>query len=243
MTTAAPSAGVAQEDLRGMLLRSPARIAALLHRLRLHHCLLSVRADPADPWRTSLVIAVDPARQRIDLDALHPPPPHSPVAGQWLSVRGRVDGGDLHFSCRCAGGAERDGEPILTAEFPDEVFIRERRGAFRLNLPPQLALPPSALGRSRPEHDAQLLDLSYAGAGALVARTVEPAPGSTVRLRIRLPGTTVDTAAQVRSTARHRDGVRVGLRFDALGADEEGRLTQAINALERQLIRTARERR
>lgn len=231
------------EDLSGTLLRSSAGIESLLHRLRLHRSLLSVRVEGAQRWHSTMVVAVDPQKDRLDLDALHPAPRHDLAAGTQLLVRGRVDSGDLRFRCKVVGNAKVNDEPTLKTTLPEEIFVFERRGAFRLNLPAFLNLPPSRIGREQPEHDARLVDISHTGAGALVPRTVEPAIEDSLRVRIQLPGTVIDADAQVRSVTPISTGIRVGLQLAGLRGADEAHLTQAINSLERQLIRAVRTRR
>lgn len=235
--------GAEADDLHGLLLRSPRRIEALLHRLRLHRSLLSVRVEGSDQWHASMVVAVDAPRRRFHLDALNPPPAQPLAAGTRIAVRGRVDGGDLRFKCRYAGASIIEAEPAIEAELPEDVFVLERRAAYRLNLPPHLQLPPSAIGRERPEHRARLVDVSHVGAGAVVPADVQPAVGDELRMLIQLPGATVHTDAEVRSAAAQGDGVRIGLHFEKLRSDEENRLAHAVNSLERQLIRATRARR
>ncbi|MFP5307315.1 MAG: flagellar brake protein [Gammaproteobacteria bacterium] len=241
MTGDAAPVGAGPEDLRGVLLRSRARIDALLHRLRLQHALLSVRPHASPRWHLSMVVGVDGAHDRLDLDALHPPPQPAVETGTLLHVRGRVDGGELRFECSSLGASVVDGRPALRTTTPDEVFVLERRSAFRLRLPEQMSLPPSAVGREHAaEQPARLIDVSCLGAGAVVPEAVGPQAGEALRMRVILPGAVIDAQAQVRSTARHGQGVRVGLRFDGLRSDDESRLAQAVNRLERQLIRAGR---
>lgn len=241
MNDAAP-AGAGTEDLHGLLLRNPERIAALLHRLRLHRSLLSLRFEGSERWHASMVVAIDAARGRFHLDAPASAPTPAPQPGARISVRGRVDGGDLRFRCRYAGTVLIDGIEALEAQAPDEIFVLERRTAFRLNLPPQLGLPPSAIGREQPTHPTRLIDVSLAGAGAVVPHAVQPQIGDALRMRIQLPGASVQTEAEVRSARAGEGGVRVGLRFEGLRSDDENRLAQAVNTLERQLIRATRSR-
>ncbi|MFA5942017.1 MAG: flagellar regulator YcgR PilZN domain-containing protein [Sinimarinibacterium sp.] len=231
------------EDLSGTLLRSSAGIESLLHRLRLHRSLLSVRAEGSQRWHTSMVVAVDPQSRQFDLDALHPAPRQDLAAGTHLLVRGRVEGGDLRFRCNVVGTTTANSEAPLKAALPDEIFVFERRGAFRLSLPTFLNLPPSRVGRALPEHNARLVDISHTGAGAVVPGTVEPAIDDTLRVRIQLPGTVIDAEAEVRSVTPGNDGIRVGLQLGRLRSQDEAHLAQAINSLERQLIRAVRTRR
>lgn len=240
---AAAPVGAEADDLHGLLLRSPRRIEALLHRLRLNRSLLSVRLEGSDQWHASMVVAVAAAQRRLSLDALNPSPSSIPVAGTRIAVRGRVDGGDLRFKCRYAGESIVEAEPAIDAELPEEIFVLERRAAYRLSLPQHLQLPPSAIGRAQPDHRARLVDVSHVGVGAIVPADVQPAIGEELCMRIQLPGAVVQTDAEVRSTAAQGDGVRVGLRFDKLRGDDENRLAHAVNSLERQLIRASRARR
>lgn len=234
-----PASPAEPEDLQGRLVRAPSRIEAILNQLRRQRALLSVRVGGTADWRTSMVLAVDGMQQTLLLDPPHPPPPQPP-SGALLSIRGRVDGSDLRFSCRASAPVDADGTAALLAEFPDHVLVLERRAAFRLNLPEFLRLPPSRVGHEHAEHDVRLVDLSHTGTGAIVPDHVEPAVGDTLRVRLQLPDAVIDTEAEVRSITPGRDGIRVGLQLGTLAHEDETRLSQAISRLERQLIRATR---
>ncbi|MEQ1439361.1 PilZ domain-containing protein [Fontimonas sp. SYSU GA230001] len=231
------------EDLSGTLLRSAAGIESLLLRLRVHRSLLSVRVEGSAQWHTSMVVAVDAPAGRLALDDLHPPPKQPLKPGTLLTVRGRVDSGDVRFRCAAVGPAVVDGAPALLAALPDEIFVFERRGAFRLHVPGFLNLPPSRIGHERAEHPARLVDISQGGAGVVLSGTIEPALDDTVRVRIELQGTVIEADARVRSIQPGENGVRLGLHLDGLSGQEEDHLAQAIHGLERQLIRATRGRR
>ena len=100
----AEGADAEADDLHGLLLRSPRRIEALLHRLRLNRSLLSVRLEGSDQWHPSMVVAVDPARHRFSLDALNPP--SSPIPAPGTRIAWTIRG---HNFQRIFGGGENDG--------------------------------------------------------------------------------------------------------------------------------------
>ncbi|MGB1562416.1 MAG: flagellar brake protein [Sinimarinibacterium flocculans] len=216
------------------LLSQRERILDLLHRLRLHHELLSLRRHGSLGAHASIVLAVDPA-SGIDFDDPHPAL-HAAV-GDVLSVRGRIDGSDLRFVCPVVGPSRIGGRPALRTELPTEMAMLERRAAYRVRLPVDAGITAATLdGRQ----GLELTDLSHLGAGAQAGRSSAIEPGDLLQLRINLPETRVDTAAEVRSSRPAGGGLRLGLRFAGLGREARQRLTQAIHRIERQLIRHAR---
>ncbi len=225
------------EELPGLLLRGPEQIHGLLHRLRLNRCLLSIRPYGSDRAYSSIVLAINVPRGAMDIDALHPAPPEAVPAQTSLSVRSCLDGGDLRFRAHSLASVMHEGAPALRVALPEDVFVLERRAAYRVRVP---ALPPSSVGRVLPDQDARLTDISQLGAGAVVPHRLEPGRGDRLRLQLRLPGAVIETDADVRTTRRQADGVRVGLCFAPLQGDARHRLSQAINRLERELIRSSR---
>lgn len=234
MTAAEPEAG----DGRGLLLRRPAQIESLLHRLRLNHTILSVRLASAPRWYSSLVIGVGPDHGPVDLDALHPPPLTAPTPGTGLAIHARVDGGDLRLRSEVIGPCRVEQLPALRIAFPHTAFVHERRINFRLPLSAQLGLGPSRLVHNGTPLQAPLADISADGAAALLNQPL-PAPiGSRLLCQIDLPGLQLETDAEVRSSTAVRHGWRVGMQFAPLPVDRRERLQRAILALERRLIRS-----
>ncbi|TJY62883.1 flagellar brake protein [Sinimarinibacterium sp. CAU 1509] len=234
MSTPSPDTG----DERGLLLRRPAPIESLLHRLRLNHAILSVRLAGAPRWYSSLVIAVGPNYSHVDLDALHPPPLTAPTAGTGMAIHARIDGGDLRLRSEVIGPCRVEKLPALRIAFPHTAFVRERRINFRLPLSPRLGLAPSHIVHAGTECHAPLADISTDGAAALLSRPLEAPIGSSLQCQIDLPGLKLDTEAELRSSTAVRHGWRVGMQFAPLQADRRERLQRAILALERHLIRT-----
>jgi c-di-GMP-binding flagellar brake protein YcgR len=234
VNASAPDAG----DERGLLLRRPAQIESLLHRLRLHHTLLSVRLAGVPRWYSSLVIAIGPDHRHVDLDALHPPPLTAPTAGTGLAIHARVDGGDLRLRSEVIGPCRVEQLPALRIAFPHTAFVRERRLNFRLPLSSRLGLAPSQIVHAGTERHAPLADISADGAAALLSQPLEAPVGSRLQCQIDLPGLKLDTDAELRSSTELRHGWRVGMQFAPLPGDRRERLQRAILSLERQLIRT-----
>ncbi len=228
------------EDLRGLLIRKPQHIARMLHRLRLQRTPLAVRFNAAPHWHAGMIVGVYPDTRRFELDFADAPPDIAPSPGDSVSIRGRIDDGDLRMDCSLTGERRRSAATALTLRLPQEIFVLERRTAYRLPLPPGLALPPSAVGHTEADIGARLVDVSHHGAGALIPLDLRTSVGAALHCHIALPDTALDTHAEVRSATRLRDGVRLGLRFEALKPCDEDRLAAAVNRLERQLIRESR---
>ncbi|MDD3764922.1 MAG: PilZ domain-containing protein [Nevskiales bacterium] len=228
------------EDLRGLLIRKPQHIARMLHRLRLQRTPLAVRFNSGPRWHDGVIVGVYPDTRRFDLDAAAAGANITPRPGDRISIRGHIDDGDLRMDCNLTGECPQPAGAALSVRLPQEIFVLERRTAYRLPLPPGLALPPSAVGHTEADTGARLVDVSHHGAGALIPLDLRTSVGAALHCHIALSDTALDTHAEVRSATRLRDGVRLGLRFDALKPCDEDRLAAAVNRLERQLIRESR---
>lgn len=223
-------------------LRQPARIIETLHRLRLHRDLLTARPRGSASIGATIILAVD-AERGIDFDALHPAPQPAPTPGDGLSIRGSVDGSELRFQCRVIGPVSVDGRPALRTALPEQIAVLERRAAFRLRLPSQGELAPTAVVGPLGAQVLQLTDISLLGAGARARHGDAPATGDRLQLRIQLPQSTVHAGAEVRSSTPQAGFTRLGMRFTELGRESRQHLIEAIHRIERQLIRYARGRR
>ncbi|MES0874115.1 flagellar brake protein [Sinimarinibacterium thermocellulolyticum] len=217
-----------------LLLHGRERILAVLHRLRVTREPLSLRRHGGFGAHASIVLAVNPATG-LDLDA--PQPALAVSSGDVLSVRGRVDGGDLRFTCPVLGAAAVGGHPALRVELPTEIALFERRAAHRVRLLPNTTVTASMGDEA---HALRLTDLSHLGAGAHTRRDAAIESGDLLQLRLHLPDTEVDTAAEVRSTRPAAGRLHLGLRFAGLHREARQRLAQALHRIERQLIRRAR---
>lgn len=215
-------------------LSRPERILETLHRLRLHRDLLNLRRYGSPGIHASIVLAVD-AQTGVDFD--EPNPPLCLAHGDLLSVRGRIDGSDLRFACPVVGAVVVDGRAALRTALPGQITLLERRAAYRVRLPADAGIAAATLDGNGA---LQLTDLSHLGAGAQAGRDSTIESGDLLRMRIRLPETEVDTAAEVRSARPAGGSLRLGLRFAGLSHEARQRLIQALHRIERQLIRHAR---
>lgn len=220
----------------------PLRVAALLNRLHKHRSLLSVHGVYSPRPHLSMVLAADAGERSLYLDALHPTPVLMPGKGSLLQVRGRLDGGRLRFSCVVSGETVCDGGPALRVELPETITLHEQRATWRLPLPADLPLPPTALRGADGEYSVRLADISPLGAAAWVPAEMAAPLGRELLCKLQLPDAVLTTEAEVRSCTGRGERRRLGLRFAPLRPEQRDRLASAINRLERQLIRSARLR-
>lgn len=228
------------DDLRGLLVRNPVNVEALLHRLRSQRCLLSVRPDGSAQWFSSLLLTVDRAGGRLDLDALNPAPKQLPAPNTPLTIRAHLDGGDVRLRTTLTGHLAVDDAPALQIAFPEALFMVERRGAYRLPLPPHLSLPSLEVVHEETTYQARPVDISTLGTGAVLKARLDAPVGTPLRCRFDIGGTPFEADAELRSVQQVRDGFRVGLQFHDVPPAQQQQLQRAIHVLERQLIRSAR---
>lgn len=217
-------------------LRTRGELLALLHRLRLRRVPLTTQVPNSTRSYCSRVLAVDCDAPALHLDALHPTPIIEPAQHSRLHLRGRLDGGLLHFDCDLTDFAIDDRGPVLRTTLPAVIELMEQRSARRLPMPSDLQAPTLALEHARGQSVARLLDVSVTGAGALAPLDAVVPIGAHLQCRFEVP-TTLRVLAEVRSRSARGAWQRLGLRFSQLRREEEERLIGAILRLERRAIR------
>lgn len=221
-------------------LREPARIAGLLHRALSARSSLAVRLGGAD--YSSLLLGLDAANGYVYIDEPYPSPAANPATGTTLQIGGRLDGGRFEFSSSLVQPLALGNGVAWLLQMPQRLAWYERRAAFRLAIPPGLALPPAVFRSDRSAFRGQLVDLSRMGAGAVIAGAVETPVGSKLVCSLSLPAAQLHTDVEVRSLAGVLGRRRVGLRFKSLSAEQDQKVSAAISQLQRQAIRAATER-
>lgn len=112
-----------------------------------------------------------------------------------------------------------------------------RRDSYRVRIPGAMPLQPMTVESEIGELSARLLDISRAGAAALLAGHFDAPLGSRVPCKIGLPDFQIYTHAEVRSVTQQKDYFRLGLLFAALSLAEHHQIDLSIATLERSLLR------
>ena len=212
------------------------QIAALLGRVLHARSLLSLSLGEGEQC-SSLLLEVSPLRGCLLIDAPFPDIPLSP--GTPLLISGQLDGGRFVFRTSVEAPTLASSGDLLQLRFPERLQYRERRGAFRITLPANIALPASQFTHDGMIFRGMLADLSRSGAATVVTGR-RGAPGEELQCVLRLPGTSLQTRAEVRSRHERQGQLRLGLRLVDLTPAQDAMLSTEIAALQRMVLRGRR---
>jgi len=232
------ASGVTEDRLADTSIDNRRQIALLLGRILQSRSLLSVGA-PGKPASSSLLLEVAPLRGYLLIDEPLPAlplPPGSPIA-----VSGRLDGGHFSFNTRVeAPDMSSRSSGALQLRLPEQLLYCERRGDFRLGLPPRLNLAPSEFVEDGQRFRGRLSDLSRQGAATLVSRELPIGTGASLSCLLHLPHTSLRASAEVCSLSEQLGQLRLGLRLLELSPADDALLSMEINALQRLALRSRR---
>jgi hypothetical protein len=210
------------------------QIALLLGRILQSRSLLSV-GSPGKATRSSLLLELAPLRGYLLID--EPFPPLSLTPGSPIAVNGKLDGGHFSFTTLVEAPDMSSSGSVLQLRLPERLLYRERRGDFRLGLPPRLNLAPSEFVEDGQRFRGRLTDLSRQGAATLVHQQMAVAPGMPLSCLLHLPHTSLRATAEVRSLSAQLGQLRLGLRLLELSPADDALLSMEINALQRLALR------
>jgi c-di-GMP-binding flagellar brake protein YcgR len=236
MSALATSMQSPAERDRTAVIEDRRQIAALLGRVLHARSLLSLGLGEGELC-SSLLLEVSPLRGCLLIDAPFPEIPLAP--GTQLLVSGQLDGGRFVFRSTVEAPTLASSSDLLQLRFPERVQYRERRGAFRITLPANAGLPASQFTHDGMVFRGMLADLSRGGAATVVTGG-RGAPGEELECLLRLPGTTLQARAEVRSRHERSGQLRLGLRLVDLTPAQDAMLSAEIAALQRMVLRGRR---
>lgn len=237
MNTLAHVVSPAEERDRTAVIEDRRQIAALLGRVLHARSLLSLGLGEGELC-SSLLLEVAPLRGCLLIDAPFPEVPLSP--GTQVLVSGQLDGGRFVFRSTVEAPTMAVSDELLQLRFPERLQYRERRGNFRISLPAQTALPASQFSHDGLVFNGLIADLSRDGAGTLIPHNGRGAPGEELLCLLRLPGTSLQTRAEVRSRHERSGQLRLGLRLLDLTPQQDALLSAEIATLQRMVLRSKR---
>lgn len=210
----------------------PRRIAYLLQQLHARRATLALRAPASPVAASSLVLAVDPGRGAVLLDALFPSPAQAAVrSGAELPFSARLDGVAVEGRLRVrAVEPRRDGD-VIVAELPRELLWVQRRAAFRV---PVSGWASSQVIAQGARHRARIVDVSVLGLGATLASEVPVPAGAETLWELHLPQGSITAPVLVRSARREPGGVlRLGGQYARLAPPQWLLLERTVAQLQR----------
>jgi c-di-GMP-binding flagellar brake protein YcgR len=118
------------------LVRIPEKISTILDEINRHLVLIGVRLDSDGPLYNSLLVRLDPIRQKLYLDELNPLEEQQPLrAGQDLCVYASLRGIAIRFSMAVEDVLLEDEHTLYVGSYPSEISYLQRRDIFRVHLP------------------------------------------------------------------------------------------------------------
>lgn len=234
-TAPAPALAPEQEAAR---LRNPAEIAQILTRVHDQHGLVTIHVAGTAGNYSSILLGLDLTGGNLLFDELHPRNgDRHVVAGAKLLVSARLDGSRIEFACKVQSSVSYKGAPAWRTTLPHSVDYFERRGSYRLSVPAALQLHPVVFDSPDGPLSARLVDISRRGLAALLDPEVEAGIGAQVPCTLRLLENTVSLDAEIRSSVRHQNRLRLGVLFPSMTPSQRYNLDASVARLERNLLR------
>ena len=216
-----------------VLLKAGPQLHTLLQRAIDIRALLGITMPRVLRTTSSLLMDIDLQHQKLKLDApinTLAPEPNAP-----LRVHCRIDGAQFEFVSDFLDADPRS----WIVQLPEEALYLQRRNTYRL----RVTRLPSVIGThffdSRLRFHGELVDISAFGLSARLRSGADTPIGTLMECVIDLPGSHVSCQAEVRWCQRGQHGTVIGILFHELAPPQQQRLSSAIAALQRQLLRGA----
>jgi len=110
----------------------PNIIAAHLGRLQREHHLVKINISGTSNTFNSMLVSVDPVKQSMLLDILHPDTAHQQIMEKRkFTFDVESDGVQISFAGTVKSLVKDDDKPAYFVDFPDKLIYKQRRQAFR----------------------------------------------------------------------------------------------------------------
>lgn len=221
-------------------------IETLLFRLTMQDRRLTVTAPGLGDRFSTMLLKVDPKRDRLLFDELTPTEGNRLlVPGYDIHFYGWLNGVELDFVTRIERNARGEGMSCFSARLPTAVRYEQRRGHYRIRTHPRAklraALRPDGPGR----HDADVIDLSMSGVGLLLKGELEFVAQAHCDCLLYLPEEPLRTEVELRFAHQldYAARTRVGARFLQLESTARAALERYITNFQQELLRELQPRR
>ena len=230
-----PVLAVEQEAAR---LHNPAEVAQILTRVLEQRGLITIHVAGTAGSYSSILLGLDLSGGTLLFDEPHPRNGDRHVSGGTrLLVSVRLDGSRIEFVCTVQASVSFKGAPAWRTTLPQSIDYFERRGSYRLSVPAALQLHPVIFGSLDGPLPARLVDISRRGLAAVLGPQAEAGIGAQVPCTLRLLEDTVSLDAEIRSSVRHRNRLRLSVLFPNMTPSQRYNLDASVARLERNLLR------
>lgn len=222
-----------------------ARIRHLLIRLKDQRSLLTAHFKGLSDHYSTMLLGADPDRNELCLDELKPAEGDQIVqlrGGFHLS--GQLDGAGLEFPLEVRERHVDRGMAYYLAGFPEAVHYRQRRKAFRVEVPAHPRLKVTLTDAEGHWFEGQALDLSITGIGFQLPKKKALAlpVGTRCECRIELPDEPVEATVDIRFNRpdKHDRRARLGAHFIHLNPPLRRRIERHVARLQREQLKRMR---
>lgn len=217
-------------------------IADLLRRIMENRALLTITLPGVAGTYHSAILRLDPEQGYLLLDELHPPYGHSKLieTGK-LNARATVKGVEIRFPAALQEVGTESGISLYRTNIPDEVFYRQRRAHFRVNVSAAAPMEVSLELPGGGSLSGRIVDISEGGIGVELPVDVPLNQGERLQCRMTLPkNTQFGCKLEVRhlGPARSGDKTHMGALFLDLPNHRRKVLARVIADIQRAMIRT-----
>lgn len=219
-----------------------ARIRHLLVRLKEQRSLLTAHFKGLSDHYSTMLLGVDPDQNELCLDELKPREGDQIVNLRGgFQVSGQIDGAGLEFPVEVRERQVDRGMAYYLAGLPEAVHYRQRRKAFRVEVPAHPPLKVSLTDAEGHWFEAKALDLSITGVGFQLPKNKATALpiGTRCDCRIELPEEPVETVVDIRFNRPEKGGrrARLGAHFIHLHPASRRRIERHVALLQRKQLK------
>lgn len=220
----------------------PMQIAALLKKVKDSRTLIQVTLPGRATEYNSALLDIQPEQGYLLLDELTPAEGHQLLTAQCeLTATIRLRGVDMRFTGTVQEIGGQAGIAYYRVEFPQRLYYRQRRAAYRVRLGMGLLIPFNIAREDGKPYQGRLDDISLGGLGAELKQQTPFDPGDLLPgCAIQLPnGDKIDCEIEVRYISKDQQHKKfhLGARFVNLDRTHQHILQRFVAEAERELMR------
>ncbi len=222
-----------------------------IDRLVATNCLLTAYPEEGASSHSTAILGINKDSDELLLDAFREAGRQRPPRACSYRIVGRNSGLRIGLEGMVSGTGELGGAAVYRFQFGWRLWIMQRRGSFRADIPPTETVICSIATDDGRHIQARAVDLGLGGIGTLVqigakASCLAPAVGTHLAtISFTLPGghsvSCSGVVANLRRGERNKPSLGVmGIRFDPLTQEQERTISRFIHQREREKRRRER---